>query len=120
VSESPTDLVLRVMRALRHNDEPSPLHGCEVAIRLFSPTNAASRLSPEGFSQYLREPWYKILVEWDDIEIDEEADPVNDDGSVVSLDARARRSSDDSWTIVNWQLSRHSGCWLMDSLSITE
>tara|TARA_B110001452_G_scaffold234838_1_gene213355 strand:+ start:1024 stop:2031 length:1008 start_codon:yes stop_codon:yes gene_type:complete len=118
--EAPGDVVLRVMRALRHVDEPTPLHGCEVAIRQCSPANAASRLSPEAFLQYLREPWYVILTEWDEIELEDEAEPLNDDGGLVSQDVLVRRQGDDSWTIVNWQLSRHNGLWLTDSLTITE
>ena len=108
-----------VMAALRWANEPYPLHGCEVAIRYCSPSNAASRLSPQGFERYLREPWYRILTEWDEIE-DDEAEPLTEDGSVVQQEALVKRSSDDSWTIVNWQLSRHSGRWLTDSLTITE
>lgn len=57
------------MQAVRHLDEPYPLHGSEVAIRYCSPNNRASRLSPEAFAQYLREPWYRIMAEWDEIEV---------------------------------------------------
>lgn len=55
--ETPPQVVDKVMRALRRPNEPYPLHGCEVAIRYCSPSNAASRLSPQGFASYLREPW---------------------------------------------------------------
>lgn len=54
---SPGEVVLAVMQALRNRDEPYPFHGCEVAIRHCSPTNRASRLSPQAFAQYLAEPW---------------------------------------------------------------
>ena len=35
-------------------------------------------------------------------------------------EALVKRSGDDSWPIVNWQLSRHSGRWLTAALTITE
>ena len=92
-------------------------HGCEVAIRYCSPSNRASSLSPQAFAQYLDEPWYCILTEWDEIEVQDEADDLGD-GSTVTQDVLVRRATDDSWTIVNWQLSRYAGRWLMDSLSI--
>jgi len=119
-AEQPAELVMKIMRAIRTLDEPYPLHGCEVAIRYCAPTNRASTLSPEAFAQYLREPWYRIMAEWDEIEIDDEAELLRADGSTVQQDALVKRTSDESWTIVNWQLSRHSGRWLTDSITITE
>ena len=118
--ETPREVVNNVMKALRSMDEPYPLHGCEVAIRYCSPSNGASRLTPSGFAQYLKEPWYKIMTEWDELEVEDDAEPVTDDGSVVEQDVLVRRAGDASWTIVNWRLSRHSGTWLTDSLTITE
>ena len=52
--------------------------------------------------------------------MEDEPELIRQDGSVVQQEALVKRSSDDSWTIVNWQLSRHSGRWLTDSLTITE
>ena len=118
-SETPGDVVLAVMKAVRTVDEPYALAGAEVAIRYCSPSNRASRLSPQAFSTYLREPWYAILTEWEEIELDDDPE-VSADGSVVQQDVLVRRSESESWTIVNWQLSRHSGRWLTDSLTITE
>ena len=37
---------------------------------------------------------------------------------VVSQDVLVKRGGDDSWTVVNWMLSRHNGRWLTDSLTI--
>ena len=111
------DVVLKVMRALRDLDEPYPLHGCEVAIRYCSPTNRASRLTPQSFAQYLSEPWYQILTEWDEIELDEDPGE-GDDSSSVSQDVYVKREEDDSWTVVNWMLSKHSGRWLMDAMTL--
>jgi len=116
---TPAEVVTTVMQALRNRDEPYPYHGCEVAIRYCSPTNRASRLSPQAFAQYLAEPWYCILTEWDMMELDDDPD-TSDDVSTIGQDVLVRREADDSWTIVNFQLSRYSGRWLMDSLSITE
>ena len=49
--------------------------------------------------------------------IADEAEPT-DDRSVVQ-DALVKRASDDSWTVVSWQLSQYSGRWLTDALTIT-
>ncbi len=49
---SPSEVVEKVMRALRKPDEPYPLHGAEMAIRYCSPTNRASQLTPQSFAQY--------------------------------------------------------------------
>ena len=68
-NESPAQVVDAVMRALRRADDPYPLHGAEVAVRYCSPTNKASQLSPQAFASYLREPWYRIMAEWDEIEV---------------------------------------------------
>lgn len=124
-TDSPAAVVERVMRALRKPNEPYPLHGAEVAIRYCSPTNRASQLSPAAFSQYLMEPWYAVLAEWDEIELGEAdgADDNDDDATFdnsASLDVLVKRTGDESWTVVNWQLSRHNGRWLTDALSITE
>jgi hypothetical protein len=116
--ETPGGVVLTIMNAIRKLNEPYPLHGCEVAIRYCSPSNRASRLSPQSFAQYLNEPWYRILVEWDAIELDEPEQ--GEDANTMIQDALVRREGDESWTIVNWRLSRHSGRWLTDALSITE
>lgn len=111
---SPHSVIETVMRALRAPDEPYTHHGAEVAIRYCSPTNRASQLSPQGFAQYLREPWYAILCEWDEIEFEE----AEEEGAVASVDVLVKRTADDSWTIVNWELSQHSGRWLTDALTI--
>lgn len=116
-SEAPADVVLRVMRALRNNDEPYPLHGCEVAIRYCSPTNRAARLSPAAFAQYLSEPWYRVMTEWAELELEELQ--FSRGGSSASQDVLVKRRGDDTWTLVNWQLSRHAGRWLTDALTIT-
>ena len=115
-TETSEDVAGKVLRALQQPDEPYPLHGSEVAIRYCSPTNRASRLSPQAFSQYLREPWYEILTEWDEIEIEEAEET---ESGVVSQDVLVKRSEDDSWSVVNMQMSRHNGRWLMDSLTIS-
>jgi len=114
--ESATDVVLKVMRAIRNLNQPYPFHGSEVAIRYCSPTNRASRLSPQSFAQYLDEPWYEILTEWD--EISPQDPDEGDEIGTLSQDVLIKRADDDSWTIVNWQLSRHAGQWLTDALTI--
>ena len=116
----PSKVVETVMQALRKPDDPYPLHGAEVAIRYCSPTNRASQLSPQSFAQYLREPWYAILTEWDEMELEEEDEDEEDDecDGTAEQDVLVKREGDDSWTIVNWQLSKHNGRWLTDSLTI--
>ena len=76
-------------------------------------------LSPQAFATYLEEPWYRVLLEWDEMEL-QEAEEQSGDGRSVLQDALVKRASDESWTIVSWGLSRHSGRWLTDSLTITE
>ena len=68
---------------------------------------------------------YAVLAEWDEIELGEAdgADDNDDDATFdnsASLDVLVKRTGDESWTVVNWQLSRHNGRWLTDALSITE
>ena len=113
----PRAVVNEIIKALRHLDEPYPLHGAAVATRYCSPTNRASELSAESFASYLQEPWYQILTEWDEIELDEDAGE-GDDSSSVSQDVYVKREEDDSWTVVNWMLSKHSGRWLMDAMTL--
>jgi hypothetical protein len=60
------------------------------------------------------------MTEWEEIQVEEEVEPVKADGSVVMQSVLVRRCENESWTVVNWQLSLHDGCWLMDSLTITE
>ncbi len=57
------------------------------------------------------------MAEWDELEIEE--GEVSEDGSVVQQSVLVKRAADPSWTVVNWQLSLHSGCWLTDSLTIS-
>jgi len=122
IAETPGDVVLKVMNALRNLDDPYPLHGCEVAIRYCSPSNRASRLSPKLVAQYLSEPWYCILTEWDEIELEEPRPSVDTSDRferTMMQDVLVRRKTDESWTIVSWKLSCYAGRWLTDSLSIT-
>ena len=80
----------------------------------------ASQLSPQSFAQYLREPWYAILTEWDEMEEEDEDEDDEDEecDGTSEQDVLVKREADDSWTIVNWQLSKHNGRWLTDSLTI--
>ena len=80
-------VVETVMKALRTPDEPYALHGAEVAIRYCSPTNKASQLSPQNFAQYLREPWYAILTEWEEMEFQEEEEGLEIDDVQAMLAA---------------------------------
>jgi len=117
--ETPSDVVETVMRALRTPDEPYPHAGSMVAIRYCSPTNRASRVSPSTFASYLSEPWYQILTEWDEMEIEEEEEGEEEAArNTCSVDVLVKRTDDESFTIVNWQLSRHDGRWLTDSLTL--
>lgn len=77
-----------------------------------------------AFAQYLREPWYEILTEWDEIEFEdeeeeeqEEEDEAAGGGNTAEVSVLLRRSDDD-WSVASWQLSRYNGRWLTDSLTI--
>ena len=62
-----SQVVEQVMRGMRRPDEPYRNHGAATAVRYCSPTNGASSLTPEAFAGYLREPWYKLLLEWEEM-----------------------------------------------------
>lgn len=118
-TESPRTVVDAVMRGMRHPDEPARLDGVTQTVRYCSPTNRASRLSPQAFAAYLEEPWYRILNEWEEMEIDDD-DDIDASGSSVEVECLIRRDQDDSFSVVTFQLSRHNARWLIDSLDITE
>jgi hypothetical protein len=116
--ESPRQVVAKVMRALRKMDAPYPLHGAAVATRYCSPQNRASQLSPQVFARYLEDPWYQILVEWDEAELDVE--PENDEPlwNTADIEVPVKRAADDTYSVVYWKLSLYNGQWLIDSLNI--
>jgi len=117
--ESPRAVVLNVMQALREMDDPYPLHGAVVATRFCSPRNRASELSPQVFAKYLEDPWYSILVEWDELQ-EEEDDFKLDDylKGQADCDVLVRREGEDSFSMVSWDLSLYDGRWLINSLNI--
>jgi len=123
-NETPRDVVESVMRALRHMDEPTPLHGAAVATQYCSPNNRASELSPEVFARYLDDPWYSILRQWDELDIDvadaEECtvEDVSGACSQAEVEALVRREGEQSFTVVSWQLAMYDGQWLIDALNI--
>eukprot|EP00966_Prymnesium_polylepis_P314786 7273465-Prymnesium_polylepis.1 len=95
-----------------------------MATRYCSPRNRASELNPEVFARYLEDPWYSILVEWD-----EKAEDDDDEGDETGcatdtrrctkeVDVLVRRDGEDSYTMVSWELSQYDGNWLIDSLNI--
>jgi len=118
-TESPRAVVDAVMRGMRYPDEPARLDGVAQTVRYCSPTNRASRLSPEAFAAYLEEPWYRILNEWEEMEIDDD-DDIDASGSAVEVECLIRRDAGDSFSVVTFQLSRHNARWLIDTLDITE
>lgn len=122
---APREVVEKVMRALRHMDDPHPLHGAEVATRYCSPRNRASELTPAVFARYLEDPWYAILTEWDEMGDDDSDDEgeelcTTDDPPHCSteLDVLVRREGEESFSMVSWELSQYDGNWLIDSLNI--
>jgi hypothetical protein len=124
--ESPRQVIDKVMAALRHMDEPYPLHGAEVATRYCSPQNRASELSPAVFARYLEDPWYSILAEWDEMQDDdddeEDEDEDEDEGggkkNQAEVEVLVKREEDDSFSMVSWRLSLHDARWLIDNLNI--
>jgi len=118
-TESPRQVIDQVMQGMRRPDEPYLNHGAALSVRYCSPTNGASSLTPEAFKGYLREPWYKLLLEWNEMELDDEED-IDSAGNTAEVDVQCRRDADDSFSIVSFRLSRHNARWLIDSLTITE
>ena len=88
-------------------------------VRHCSPTNRASTLAPEDFARYLREPWYAILGEWEEMELDDE-DDIDASGNTAEVEALIRRNPADSFSVVNVRLSRHDNRWLIEGLQIAE
>jgi len=120
-TESPREVVTKVMKALRSMDEPYPYHGACVATRYCSPQNRAAELSPQVFASYLEDPWYSLLVEWDEMREDDDDDDDDDDGgspNLAQVDVLVKCADDESYGLVSWQLSLHNGQWLIDSLNI--
>lgn len=117
-AEPPTAVVEKVMRALRRMDEPTPLHGAEMATRFCSPRNRASELSPEVFARYLQDPWYSVLAEWDHFDLDDDFDEADAAAGAASVEVMVRRDADDDAAMVAWELSLYDGQWLIDSLNI--
>jgi len=118
-TETPREVIDQVMQGMRRPDEPYQHHGAALSVRYCSPTNLASSLTPEAFAGYLREPWYKLLLEWEEMELDDEED-IDSTGNTAEVDVQVRRDAKDSFSVVSFQLSRHNARWLIDSLSITE
>lgn len=116
-TESPREVVDLVMRGLRNPNEPHQHAGAAQAVRYCAPTNRASGLTPESFATYLEEPWYRVMVEWEQMEIDEEAD-IDVSGNTAEVEVVLRRSPSDSPSVVAFRLSRHNARWLIDSLDI--
>jgi len=125
--EGPSEVVRKVMRALRNMDDPYPLHGAVVATRYCSPQNRASELSPQIFARYLQDPWYSILAEWDVMDEDEDEDEEEegvcldnkeDCTNTATVEVLVKREDDDSFGLVSWDLSLYNGQWLIDSLNI--
>ena len=121
-TESPRQVVTKVMKALRDMDAPYPFHGACVATRYCSPQNRAAELSPQVFASYLEDPWYALLVEWDEMQDsddcseDEGVDP--DQPNLADIEVLVRREGEESFSLVSWELSLHNGQWLIDSLNI--
>ena len=128
-TESPREVVQKVMQGMRRPDEPyasageaAPAGGstgAAVAVRYCSPTNGASSLSPEAFAAYLQEPWYQILTQWEEMEIDDD-DDIDASGNTAEVEVLVRRDPADSFSVVSFQMSRHDARWLVDGLGITE
>ena len=121
--ESAREVVMNTMKALRRMDEPYPLHGAVVATRYCSPNNRASELSPQVFASYLKEPFYAVLAEWDEMDFDEEdeEDEEDDDFDPTKREYEVliKREEDESFAIVTWSLSSYEGQWLIDSMNVT-
>jgi hypothetical protein len=114
-TREPREVIMIVLNALRHPDEPYENYGPQVAIAYSAPSNGASQLTPEQFAQYLSEDSYQIFAEWDEMEIEDELQ-LSDGGMSAYQDVLVRREGDASWTHVNWQLVKHEGVWMTESV----
>ena len=83
-------------------------------------------MSPETFAGYLKEPWYEILLEWSEIQFEDDdlgsmmLGGAGGDSNRDEVEVLVRREEDNSWSIVAFDLSRHNGRWLIDAINITE
>lgn len=114
-TREPREVIMIVLRALRAPDEPYEHYGPQVAIAYSAPSNGASQLTPAQFAKYLTEDSYQIFGEWDEIEIEDELE-LQDGGARAYQEVLVRRQGDASWTHINWQLIKHNGAWMTESV----
>eukprot|EP00304_Pavlova_gyrans_P006185 CAMPEP_0206054668 /NCGR_PEP_ID=MMETSP1466-20131121/38577_1 /ASSEMBLY_ACC=CAM_ASM_001126 /TAXON_ID=44452 /ORGANISM="Pavlova gyrans, Strain CCMP608" /LENGTH=193 /DNA_ID=CAMNT_0053429883 /DNA_START=17 /DNA_END=598 /DNA_ORIENTATION=+ len=114
-AREPREVIMIVLNALRNPDEPYENYGPQVAIEHSAPTNGASKLSPGQFAEYLNEPSYQILTEWDEVEMEDDLD-IDDDGEHAYQDVMVKRTDDPSWTHINWNLVKVQGMWMSESV----
>ena len=87
--------------------------GDEFAPVAAVPGQAKPKAKKKKTRKYIKPDGTEVeLEEEDEDEEDEECD------GTAEQDVLVKREGDDSWTIVNWQLSKHNGRWLTDSLTI--
>ncbi|CAM9629144.1 unnamed protein product [Phaeothamnion confervicola] len=111
-------VVLNSLLALRANDVPRRNAGTELVSRFCSPDNPASTLTPAHFARYLQEDYYEILTTWDEMSFHSEE--VSDDGRTVDTVVLLRRRGEESFTGVNWELSRGEQGWLTDRIWVDD
>jgi hypothetical protein len=114
-TREPREVIMIVLRALRAPDEPYVNYGPQVAIAYSAPCNGASQLTPAQFAKYLTEDSYQIFGEWDEMEIEDELE-LQDGGMRAYQEVLVRRQGDASWTHINWQLIKHDGAWMTESV----
>mmetsp|Transcript_20621 Transcript_20621/g.55644 ORF Transcript_20621/g.55644 Transcript_20621/m.55644 type:complete len:195 (-) Transcript_20621:257-841(-) len=112
---TPREVIMIVLNALRTPDEPYENYGPQVAIAYSAPSNGASQLTPGQFAGYLSEDSYQIFAEWDDVEMEDELE-IEDDGEHAYQDVMVKRKDDASWTHINWNLIKHEGMWMSESV----
>ena len=61
---------------------------------------------------------YQILVQWDEMDLDEEEDAEEPLWNTAEIEVPVKRTEDDGYSVVYWKLSLHNGQWLIDSLNI--
>ncbi|CAM9622814.1 unnamed protein product [Ectocarpus sp. 8 AP-2014] len=98
--------------------KPRLNEGCERVIRFCSPTNVASTLTPAHFAQYLKEPWYAIFNQWDELSFHSE--DISEDESTADLVVLLRPDNEEAWTSVNWELVKCDGVWLTERIWVVD
>lgn len=125
------EVVMTVLNALNHNDEPMPDYGIVVLFGYSSPGSAIAQaidiegMTPAEYGAFLKEEYeYKILFQHVDAVIEKGDYSADKKKSFFTARLQAREEEGGGFTNVNFILSASegdedgAGCWMIDSLLI--